>query len=114
MGSSRRRRHRGRRHRGAGPAPPADGVENHMSFHPNDIARRGRGASILLCCALGFLLSAFFKYQVLHNEEWSQQSAEQHYRRLPIPAPRGAILDRTGAIIAGNVVAYSVSFLATS
>jgi penicillin-binding protein 2 len=83
-----------------------------MSFHPNDIIRRGRAATVLVCGAMIFLLSAFFKNQVILNERWRLQSEGNRLRQLPIPAPRGAILDRTGkGIIAESAVAYSVSLL---
>ena len=38
-----------------------------MSFHPNDIARRARGATAALAIVFGIFLSAFFRTQVLHN-----------------------------------------------
>jgi penicillin-binding protein 2 len=69
-------------------------------------------ASILLCCALGFLATAFFRNQVLRNAMYVEQGQGYMFRRLPRPAPRGPILDRNGKIIAESAVAYSVSFLA--
>ena len=51
----------------------ADGSANRVSFHPNDIVRRGRAASIIVCGVLVFLLSAFFRAQVMRNQEYSLQ-----------------------------------------
>jgi penicillin-binding protein 2 len=83
-----------------------------VSFHPNDIVRRGRVASVLVCVSLSFLLTAFFRNQVLRNDMFVKQGQGFMFRRLPKPAPRGPILDRNGKIIAESAVAYSVSFLA--
>ncbi len=83
-----------------------------MSFHPNDIVRRGRVASVIVCGVLVFLLSAFFRAQVLKNEQYSLQSEENRLRQIPTAAPRGRILDRNNKPIAENVVGYSVALLA--
>jgi len=83
-----------------------------VSFHPNDVVRRGRIASIIVCGVLVFLLSAFFRAQILKNEQYSLQSEENRLRQIPTAAPRGKILDRNGKLIAENVVGYSVALLA--
>jgi len=85
-----------------------------MSFHPNDVVRRGRAAAIIVCGVLIFLLSAFFRTQILHNEQYSLQSEENRLRQIPTAAPRGPILDRNHKPIAENVVGYSVALLAQS
>ncbi|MDB4876136.1 MAG: penicillin-binding protein 2 [Gemmatimonadetes bacterium] len=83
-----------------------------MSFHPNDVVRRGRAASFVVCGVLVFLLSAFFRAQVLRNQQYSLQSEENRLRQIPTAAPRGKILDRNNKPIAENVVGYSVTLLA--
>ena len=83
-----------------------------MSFHPNDVVRRGRAASIIVCGVLVFLLSAFFRAQVIRNQVYTLQSEENRLRQIPTPAPRGKILDRNNKPIAENVVGYSVALLA--
>ena len=85
-----------------------------MSFHPNDIMRRGRVVAYLLALTFLFLVSAFFRTQILHHEQWVLQSEENRLREVPIPAPRGIIYDRRGEPIAENVVGYSVSVLSAS
>jgi penicillin-binding protein 2 len=82
-----------------------------VSFHPNDIVRRGRAASVVVTAALVFLLSAFYRAQILRNEEWSTAAEENRLREIPTPAPRGRILDRNNKPIAENVVGYSVAVL---
>lgn len=83
-----------------------------MSFHPNEIQRRARVASGVLFVGFLFLAGAFFRTQVLHGARYTLQSEENRLREIPLPAPRGMILDRTGRIIAENLPGYSISLLA--
>ncbi len=85
-----------------------------MSFHPNEVARRARVATWVIGGALGVLVMAFFRTQIISNQEWSLRSEENRLREVPLPAPRGNIFDRTGRIIAENVVGYTVSILPQS
>jgi penicillin-binding protein 2 len=82
-----------------------------MSFHPNDVIRRGRAASVIVCGVLVFLLSAFFRTQVVKNKQLLMQSEENRLRQIPLPAPRGLIYDRNGKLIADNAVGYSIAML---
>ena len=83
-----------------------------MSFHPNDIRRRGIAANIIVSLVLLFLGGGFFRTQVLEHAEYKLQSETNRLREVPLPAPRGVIYDRNGKPIADNVVGYSVSVLA--
>jgi penicillin-binding protein 2 len=83
-----------------------------MSFHPNDIRRRGIAANVIVVAVLVFLGGGFFRTQVLQHEKYRMQSETNRLRELPLPAPRGVIYDRTGKVIADNVIGYSVSVLA--
>ncbi len=82
-----------------------------MSFHPNDVQRRGRIASGVLFATFLFLVGSFFRTQILQHAQYVLQSEENRLREVPLPAPRGVIYDRRGAIIAENVPGYSVSLL---
>jgi penicillin-binding protein 2 len=83
-----------------------------MSFHPNDIRRRGITANIIVAGVLLFLSAGFFRTQVLQHAKYKLQSETNRLRELPLPAPRGVIYDRNGKVIADNVIGYSVSVLA--
>lgn len=80
-----------------------------MSFHPNDVARRARNASVIVSGVVLVLLGAFFRTQVLNHNQWVMQSEDNRLRQVPIVAPRGVIYDRKGEIIAENAVSYNVS-----
>ncbi len=83
-----------------------------MSFHPNEIARRGRLASIGLIVLFGALIGRFFSLQVLQHAQYVLASDKNRLNEVPLPAPRGIIYDRAGVIIAENVPGYTVSILA--
>jgi penicillin-binding protein 2 len=83
-----------------------------VSFHPNEIRRRGRVAALLIVGVLMFLLGGFFRSQVLQHQKYAMQSETNRMREIPLPAPRGVIYDRNGKVIADNVIGYSVSVLA--
>jgi penicillin-binding protein 2 len=61
--------------------------------------------------ALGVLLAAFFRAQVLEHAEFALQSDDNRLNEVPLPAPRGMILDRNGQVIAENIPGYTVSML---
>jgi len=82
-----------------------------VSFHPNDVVQRGRAANAIVCGVLLFLLSAFFRAQVLRNQEYTLKSEENRLRQIPTAAPRGVIYDRNNKPIAENIVGYSVNLL---
>lgn len=83
-----------------------------MSFHPNDVQRRARVAGWILGGAFLLLVASFFRTQVLQNARYVLQSEENRLREVPLPAPRGAILDRNGKVIAENLPGYTISLLA--
>ncbi|MFN2567856.1 MAG: hypothetical protein ABR499_22925, partial [Gemmatimonadaceae bacterium] len=85
-----------------------------MSFHPNDVIRRSRAAAIMVAGVLVFLLSGFFRTQILQHRQFATQSEENRLRQIPLPAPRGTIYDRKGQVIAESIVGYSVSFISPS
>jgi penicillin-binding protein 2 len=80
-----------------------------MSFHPNDVARRTRGAMIVLAAAFFSLGAAFYNTQVRQNTKYVLQSEQNRLREVPLPAPRGIIYDRKGKVIAENLPGYTVS-----
>ncbi len=83
-----------------------------MRFPPNDLVKRGRVASLVVVGALAVLVGGFFRSQVVNHAKYDLQSRTNRLRELPLPAPRGLILDRHNKVIADNVIGYSVSVLA--
>ena len=83
-----------------------------QAFHPFVLAQRGVVASRFVMIVFGLLIIQFFRLQVLEHGKYQLKSESNRLRAVPLTAPRGLILDRTGAIIAENVPGYSVLLLA--
>src|SRR3989441_7778035 len=60
---------------------------------------------------MGVLAAAFFRAQILEHGKYQLQSETNRLRPIPLPAPRGVILDRNGRVLAENVPGYTVSLL---
>lgn len=83
-------------------------------FHPHEVARRAAVVRAIVVVIVGVLVIAFFRVQILSSGRYTLQSEQNRLRALPIPAPRGLLLDRHGAILAENVPGYSVALIAQS
>lgn len=81
------------------------------SFHPPLLDRRLRAARAFVWAALGVMLLAFFRIQILGHGKYQLQSETNRLRPIPLPAPRGVITDRHGLVLAENVPGYTVSLL---
>ena len=84
-----------------------------MNLQPNEVQRRGRSAGIIAAATMAILVAAFFRTQVLDHSRYALQSDDNRLNEVPLPAPRGRILDRNGEIIAEDIPGYTVSMLAT-
>src|SRR5512144_2987750 len=80
-------------------------------FHPHARRRRALGAVVLLCVGVGSLGAALFSTQVLKAREFELQAEAKRQRPMLLPAARGTIFDRTGAVVADNVPGYALSLL---
>ncbi len=87
-------------------------MSDRPAFHPFVLALRGAVARNALAVVFLLLAGAFFRLQVLQHDRYRLKSESNRLRPVPLPAPRGLILDRHGAVIAENVPGYSVSLLA--
>jgi penicillin-binding protein 2 len=83
-------------------------------FHPARLQRRADSARWLLVVLFGVLLFAFFRTQIVQHERFQVRAEGNRLRAVPLTAPRGAILDRNGRVIAENVPGYSVKLFASS
>jgi len=58
-----------------------------------------------------FLLSGFWDLQVRNPDFYYEQAERNRIKALPIPAPRGKILDRDGRVIVDNHSSFSLMLL---
>jgi penicillin-binding protein 2 len=61
----------------------------------------------------GFALLAigFWVFQIAQYEEFADQAANNHMRRVPLPAPRGMLLDRHGAVLVDNQETFNIALV---
>src|SRR5215831_21165983 len=50
----------------------------------------------------------FYVLQVARHEDYQARSENNRIRDIPIPAPRGAILDRNGVVLVDNTPAFNI------
>src|SRR5256885_14674551 len=81
------------------------------SFHPHLLDRRLRVARAVVWAVMGLVVAVFFRTQILEHGKYRLQSEQNRLRPIPLPAPRGIIMDRNGRILAENVPGYTVSLL---
>ena len=71
-------------------------------------------ATLVVCGLVVFLGSAFFRTQVVRNEDFVLRADENSMRVVPVPSPRGAVFDRNGKLIAETITSYSLQLQPTS
>lgn len=72
---------------------------------------RARRVRVLVVVLVGLLVAQFFRLQVLRQHQYSLRSEANRLRAIPVPAPRGAVYDRDGRLVAENVPGYAISLL---
>ncbi|HEU0013488.1 MAG TPA: penicillin-binding protein 2 [Longimicrobium sp.] len=78
-------------------------------WHPHQRRRRALSAMLALSVALAALGAAFFRTQVMRNSEFVLRADDNRFDIVPIPAPRGAIVDRDGKLVAETVSIFTLS-----
>src|SRR4030095_2056914 len=73
-----------------------------------NLRARLRFVQVLVVLMLGLLSIRLYVLQVVRGERYAEIAENQRRRRLPIPAPRGVILDREGRVIVDSRPIYNV------
>ena len=77
-------------------------------FHPHSRRQRALTGTLFCIFALGLLGSAFFRTQILRNNEFLLRADDNRFDVVPIAAPRGTVFDRNGKIVAETVTGYAL------
>src|SRR5215218_2459492 len=56
----------------------------------------------LVAVTFAVLAIGFWIFQIAQHEKFREMAEENHLRRLPLPAPRGVLLDRDGKVLVDN------------
>ncbi|HYH82216.1 MAG TPA: penicillin-binding protein 2 [Longimicrobium sp.] len=83
-------------------------LSHYNNFHPHERRRRSLGMGLGILLMLSVLGASFFRTQIVRNDEFVLRSDNNRFRLQPIPAPRGAILDRNGKVVAETVTGYTL------
>lgn len=75
------------------------------------ILKRSHRIRLGVLFLFAFLLVCFWKIQILDHKEYWNRAEANRIREIPIPAPRGLIMDREGNILAENIASYKVSVI---
>src|SRR5437660_12181589 len=81
------------------------------SFHPQLLYRGVGWARAVVWAIMGLIVTVFFRTKLLDHGKSRPQPALTRLPPIPLPAPRGLILARTGKVLAENVRGYTVSLL---
>jgi len=59
----------------------------------------------------GALAIGFWIFQVAQYDKFRDMAEENHLRRLPLPAPRGVLLDRSGKVLVQNQNTFNIALV---
>ncbi len=81
---------------------------------PDD--RRGFGTRLsalqyIIAASFAALAVGFWIFQVAQHDKFAEMAENNHLRRLPLPAPRGVLLDRNGKILVENRNIFNIALV---
>ena len=86
------------------PLPPKQTRREDVKFAAGKIAFFQYTAVLIFL----FLITGFWVLQIQNPQIYNEQAERNRIKQLPIPAPRGRILDRDGRVIVDNHSSYSL------
>ena len=64
-----------------------------------------------IAVAFALLAIGFWVFQVAHHQKFKDMAQNNHMRRLPLPAPRGVLFDRHGAVLVENHYTFNIALV---
>src|SRR6185503_11771589 len=65
----------------------------------------------VVAVAFAALAIGFWIFQVAQHEKFREMAEENHLRKLPLPAPRGVLLDRDGRVLVDNQNSRNIALI---
>src|SRR5919112_1095725 len=65
----------------------------------------------LVAVTFAVLAIGFWIFQIAQHEKFREMAEENHLRRLPLPAPRGVLLDRDGKVLVDNQSSFNIALV---
>jgi penicillin-binding protein 2 len=76
-----------------------------------NLSQRLTGLQYVVATAFSLLAIAFWVFQVAQHDKFEEMAENNHLRKLPLPAPRGVLLDRNGSVLVENRNSYNIALL---
>ncbi|HKY30739.1 MAG TPA: penicillin-binding protein 2 [Pyrinomonadaceae bacterium] len=73
-----------------------------------NLPARIRTVQIIGLALLGICVVRLYNLQIVHGDYYYERATNQRLRNLPIPAPRGTILDRNGRVLVDSRPVYDI------
>jgi penicillin-binding protein 2 len=81
---------------------------NKRKLNPEYVKKAALVSTVFLIVIFTFLFIAFWNIQIASNEKYKQLAIRNIIRTIELPAPRGVIVDRFGAVFAENKINFSL------
>ena len=81
---------------------------------PDDRRHLGARLSVLqwiVAGTFGVLAVSFWVFQVAQHEKFKEMADNNHIRRVPLPAPRGVLFDRSGKVLVENRNTFNIALV---
>src|SRR4029450_8579522 len=75
------------------------------------LTARLTGMQYAVAVAFAALAIGFWIFQVAQHEKFREMADENHLRELPLPAPRGVLLDRNGKVLVDNRNSFNIALV---
>jgi penicillin-binding protein 2 len=76
---------------------------------PQHLHRRVWAVMVILVFCFAGLLARLWFLQIVHGDDYLAQAQRNRMRKVPLPAPRGLILDRNGKVLATSKASHSIA-----
>jgi penicillin-binding protein 2 len=89
-------------------------MSNTTPINPDDrrhLAFRLSVIQYVVVGAFSLLAVGFWVFQVAQHQKFQVMAENNHTRRLPLPAPRGQLVDRYGTILVDNQNTYNIALV---
>lgn len=65
----------------------------------------------VIAVAFAALAVGFWIFQIAQHQKFAEMAENNHIRRLPLPAPRGVLLDRNGKVLVENRNSFNIALV---
>ena len=86
-------------------------MSNLMPDDRRGLGLRLSGLQYIIAAAFAALAIGFWVFQVAQHEKFAEMADNNHTRKLPLPAPRGVLLDRTGRVLVENQNIFNIALV---